>query len=488
VVVVEPDTRLLSEAARAEVVEQLRRRRARGEPITRAVRQAVAALAVSERTIWRGLSAPAAQPSAVPALPTGWLERYLSWGGNVAAVWRELEAEGGAGGSLRAMQRRFAAGLTAAERAAARGGEKARRAYELCLRWEAEHRNAVWQADHKQLDVLVIAPGRRWPCSPWVTWYEDDYSRAVMGWAISLQRSSAEVLAAMRAAMLPDVDGRPLEGVPGRLRIDRGLEFAAGAVRTACLALGVEMSLARPYDPRGKGKVERFHRTLVDAFLAGLPHFTGGPPAADGELEAPGRPLLLAELVELFAAWVSAYNQRPHGGLDGRSPLEVFGEDPTPLRRLEAERARVLLLARRDARVHSDGIHLHRHRFTAPGLADLVGEIVQIAFAPHDDRSIEVFHRGQWRCTAVPQETLTPAQRAEVLAARRAHAQDLRRRQRAAARRARARIAPITAASRTITEVTELPADDRGRSTGLRLVAGEARADLLLAHERAREQ
>jgi putative transposase len=147
-----------------------------------------------------------------------------------------------------------------------------------------------------------------------------------------------------------------------------------------------------------------------------------------------------------------------------------------------------LLVARRDARVHRDGIHFRRLRFTAAGLAELVGETVQIAFAPHDDRSIEVFHRGQWRCTAAPQETLSPDQRAAVLAARRAHAQDLRRRQRAAARRARTRIAPITATSRAITEVTELPAEERSSLGRLRLLAGEARADLLLSHERARER
>lgn len=274
----------------------------------------------------------------------------------------------------------------------------------------------------------------------------------------------------------------------GRLRIDGGLEFAAGAVSDACLELGVEFSPAKPYSPQEKGKIERLHRTLIDTFLAGLPHFTGGPRGADGRLEAPGRPLLLAELVDRLADWVLAYNTRPHSSLDGRSPVDVFGEDPTPLRSLAAADARVLLVARQPARVHRDGIHFRRLRFTAPGLADLVGETIEISFAPHDDRSIEVFHRGQWRCTAIPQQTLTPAQRAAVLEARRAHARDLRRRQRAAARRARSRIAPITATSPTITEITELPEADRRDAGRLRLVAGEARVDLLLAHERARER
>lgn len=481
----ELDTRELGLAARAAVVAQLRALRGRGEPVSPGVRQAAVLLGVSERTLWRALRAPEQQDQPGDGLPADWRERYLGWGGNVAAVWRELERDGGAGCSLREMQRRFARDLTAAERASARGGESARRAHGLYVRWEAEYRNAVWQADHKQLDVLVLAAGARRPRSPWVTWAIDDRSRAVMGWALSLQPTAAEVLAALRAGMLPDPGGGPLCGIPARLRIDHGLEFVAGSVQQACAGLDVEVSLAEPYQPQQKGKVERLHRTLIETFLVGLPHFTGGPRGPNGRLEAPGRPLLLGELVLLFARWVQEYNARPHSALQDRSPVEVFSQDPTPLRPLSSERARTLLVARREARVHRDGIRFHRLRFIAPGLAELVGERVEIAFAPHDDRALEVFWNGRWQCTAVPQETLSVGQQHEVLAARREHADELRRRQRAAARLARARIAPITAEDPTITGTTRLPAEPAPRR--LRLIPEAAgRTDLLLEHERAR--
>jgi len=282
--VVEHDTRALHLAARDRAAERLQARRAAGQLTSAAVRESAAELGISERTMWRALD-PARPPIAARGLPDGWMERYLRWGGNVAAVWRELEAEGGAGCSQREIQRRFAELLTAAERAAALGGEQARRSYSLHLRWEAEHRNEVWQADHKQLDVLVIAPGHSRPRAPWVTWCLDDHSRAVMGWALSLQPSSAEVLAALRASMLGD----PLHGRPRRLRVDNGLEFTAQAIREACAALDVELDLTRPYAPQEKGKVERLHRTLKDTLLAGLPHFTGGPapPTASSRRRAP---------------------------------------------------------------------------------------------------------------------------------------------------------------------------------------------------------
>jgi putative transposase len=100
---------------------------------------------------------------------------------------------------------------------------------------------------------------------------------------------------------------------PGRLRWDHGLEFAAAAVEQAALALGIDVDPATPYAPHEKGKIERLHGTITETFVVGLP----------GQLEAPGAPLALGELVERFDAWVRAYNTgRPHRSLAGRTPLD----------------------------------------------------------------------------------------------------------------------------------------------------------------------
>jgi len=127
--------------------------------------------------------------------------------GNVAAVWREQRDLGHAAMPLRTLQAVFARELRPAERASAKRGEAGRREHGLYLRYEAPHRNAVWQADHKQLPILVVAAeGRRGSVRrPWVTLFLDDYSRAIMGWAISLQPSSAEVLAGGVFAIAPEL-------------------------------------------------------------------------------------------------------------------------------------------------------------------------------------------------------------------------------------------------------------------------------------------
>lgn len=221
---------------------------------------------------------------------------------------------------MRTLQRALVRELRPAERAAARTGETGIRAHGLYVRWEAGHRNQVWQGDHKQLDVLVVPPRARRPVRPWSTMFIDGYSRAIMGWAISLRPSTAEVLAALRDGMLLTVADTAVGGIPERLRIDHGLEFCADAARAAAAALDIDFSLATTYTPAEKGKIERLHLTCVRTFLSGLPLYTGGRRAANGRLEDTRAPLALEQFVGLFADWVRAYNEREHSELRWPEP------------------------------------------------------------------------------------------------------------------------------------------------------------------------
>jgi putative transposase len=482
-------TRLLRQAARGQLVAELVRRQRRGELRPGDVRAAAERAGVGERTLWRWIAAgqplERGRPSSQRLQLTPELrDAYLRLGGNVAAVWREVREQGGRPPPLRTLQAAFARELSPAERASVRRGEVGRREHGLYLRYEAPYRNAVWQADHKQLPVLIVPPGRRRGRRPWVTLFLDDYSRVIMGWAISLQPSSAEVLAALRDAILVDPGRGPFGGLPGRLRWDHGLEFAAGAVEQAALALGIDVDPATPYAPHEKGKIERLHRTISDGFVAGLPGWTGGPRDHRGQLEAPEAPLALAELVSRFDAWVRRYNgERPHRSLGGRTPLARWMADPTPLRPLAPEDARRLLTARRWARVRRDGVHRGGLAYIAPELGELVGDDVELAFAPHDQRAVEVYWRGAWLCTAHPQDALSAIEQERILVERRAYAGELRRRQRRARRRATSRLEPATSTKPAPAEVTRLPANARAsreRSTRREeALRAAARTDLL---------
>jgi putative transposase len=57
--------------------------------------------------------------------------------------------------------------------------------YELALRRQAERPNQMWQADHTQLDILILdADGA--VKRPWLTVVLDDHSRAVRGYTVFL--------------------------------------------------------------------------------------------------------------------------------------------------------------------------------------------------------------------------------------------------------------------------------------------------------------
>ena len=292
----------------------------------------------------------------------------------------------------------------------------------------------------------MIFPRCLRPVQPWTTLFVDGFSRAVMGWAISDHPSSATVLAALGEAIRLDPDHGPFGGLPGTLRPDGGLEFAADVLKQACGVLGIRLAPTPPFSLHLKGKVERLHRSVVTQLLAELPHFTGGPRDAAGKLWGSGGEVLtLAELVERFDAWVRWHNrERAHAGLAGQTPLQRWSEDATPLRLVGDPELRWTLLAGKQRTIRTSGVSCHGLSYVAAELNGLVGEVVEVRYRPHDLRSIEVFRGDEHLCTARPQGTLSKEERAAVLAKRRADAAEQARRQRRAARRARSRVAPIT--------------------------------------------
>ena len=61
--------------------------------------------------------------------------------------------------------------------------------FELVHRHRAEAPNAIWQADHTMLDLLILDEGGK-PARPWLTTVVDDHSRAIAGYAVFLGSSA----------------------------------------------------------------------------------------------------------------------------------------------------------------------------------------------------------------------------------------------------------------------------------------------------------
>lgn len=99
--------------------------------------------------------------------------------------------------------------------------------YELVYRRRAERPNAMWQADHTQLDVLVLDAGR--PRRPWLTVILDDCSRAVAGYTVTLGAPSAlnTSLALRQAIWTKPEPGWPMCEIPDVLYVDHGSDFTS---------------------------------------------------------------------------------------------------------------------------------------------------------------------------------------------------------------------------------------------------------------------
>jgi len=129
----------------------------------------------------------------------------------------------------------------------------------------------------------------------------DDCSRVIVGAQFFFSEATVNVKEVLRTAVLT-------YGVPDKLFLDNGKNFCAQDIQIACAAMNCALIHSTPYYPEGKGKIERFFRTVRDCFLSVLPKVTS-----------------LQELNSLFSDWLThQYNRAAHSALDGATPLETF--------------------------------------------------------------------------------------------------------------------------------------------------------------------
>jgi putative transposase len=506
-------------------LHRLRRGNDRGESITAEVSAVAAPLGVAPRSVWRQLgTSPHPRPRFTPSETD--IAAFADFCGNVSAVHRARAAaiagatmvagvsidgellagwSGAPSVTLRTLQRAFGEELTPAFVAGVTGGERARRGKLVYLQRPGTFRNQVWEGDHKNLPILVL-PTRGNAVTPWVTMFIDDATRVITGWAIGLTPHAGTVLTSLRMGMISDPVSGPAHGVPGLLRLDQGLEFAAASVKAATSALGTESKRMPGYQPNKKGKIERAFLTVDQMLLCTLPGYTGGARAANGRLAGPlddrvkartgyGQaaaegidatlPLGLETFARIFRDWVNFYNtEHVHGELSGRTPAQAWIADPTPLIDIPAEQLRHLLLASDPRTIGPHGIRFRNLVWVDPGglLRERRGQRVLIRYMPYDDREIHVYLDGQFLATCQPRDALTPEQEEQFYAAARAQEKQAAAQRAAARRRGHRRLATLSATDEAAEPVRRISPAEADRAAGRRScldLRKEASASLL---------
>jgi putative transposase len=296
--------------------------------------------------------------------------------------------------------------------------------YELIHRHRAPVPNALWQADHTPLDILVLE-GDGKPVRPWLTTVVDDHSRAVAGYMVFLGAPCGlNTCLALRHAIWRKADPAwPVCGVPDVLYVDHGSDFASRHLDQVAADLRFRVVHSAIARPQGRGKIERLFGTLNTELLPELPgHLVDGKAASTPALS-------LTQLDRAIGAFiVGTYHVRVHGEI-GESPLNAWrGRGflprlPDTLEDLDL----LLILHAEPRRVRRDGVRFQGLRYIAPTLAGFVGEAVTVRYDPRDLSEVRLFHRDGFLCRAVSEEhagevvTLK-----DIEAARRAHRRSLR--------------------------------------------------------------
>jgi putative transposase len=276
-----------------------------------------------------------------------------------------------------------------------------RNRYELIHRHRAEAPNALWQADHTVLDILIVdANGKH--ARPWLTVILDDYSRAVAGYMVFLGAPSAlHTSLALRQAIWRKLEPSwPVCGIPNVLYVDHGSDFTSIHLEQVAAALRVELVHSTVGRPQGRGKIERFFGTINTELLPQLAgRLIKGRPAS-----APA--LSLSELDAAVAAFiVGVYNKRPHSQTGETPHAAWLGQGWLPRMPDSLDDLDLLLLTVAKARtVRRDGIRFQGLRYIDPTLAAYVGEAVTIRYDPRDLSEIRVFHQNRFLCRAVSPE------------------------------------------------------------------------------------
>ncbi|MFE0686418.1 Mu transposase C-terminal domain-containing protein [Streptomyces sp. NPDC058961] len=422
------------------MVRRLLALRREGKLTTGRVRSAAAVLGVRERAVWRWLAAAERDEAAgrAPGERAAYPGRFTItdevrtllalWQGNVAAVHRELTARaaGGKGEpppSIPTLHRAIRRDLSPGERAGLAGGERAARRHDVFLARPRGWRNQVWETDHVQAPVLVDVEGRA--RRPWITWFVDCATNAITGVAVTPGHPSREsVLAALRSAVLREDPYGPFGGVPEKVRVDRGKDFLSRTVTAAFHLLDVTVEDLPAYTPHLKGTVEGLNRAVESMFLAALPGYARQPRPGKRASRPKDEVLLgFEEFTAQLLAWTRSWNtEHQPAPLGGKTPLEAWQGDPTPLRDVSAADLWTFTLEDAGTRtLTTRGIRFKRRDYVGPWMTGQAGVQVRVRFMPHHDHRIEVYHAATGRYLG-PADLADQATEEQVSAVRRARA------------------------------------------------------------------
>ncbi len=232
-------------------------------------------------------------------------------------------------------------------------------------KFEAELPNDLWQSDVMHGPKFDVNGKMR---KSYLIAVIDDHSRLIAHGEFYLSEALRSYLQAFENALAK-------RGLPRKLYVDNGAAFRSRHLEYISASLAIALIHSKPYQPQGRGKIERFFRTVRGQFLTGFKGQT------------------LNELNEAFDGWLSnIYHQRKHSSTK-QTPIERFAAN---LQCLRAAPDNLHDYFRKVARrkVNKDrSITLNGQLFEGP--VALIGKRVELLYHHSQPQQVEVKYQNK---------------------------------------------------------------------------------------------
>lgn len=253
-------------------------------------------------------------------------------------------------------------------------------------KFEAEYANQIWQSDVMYGPYVEREGGGK--RQSFLCAILDDASRLVPHAAFYADQGLDSLLDCLRQAIAA-------RGVPVRLYVDNGKIYRSQQLARIGASIGILIVHTPPYQPEGRGKIERFFRTVREQFLASIDR---------------QHVRTLEELNSRFQVWLdSAYHRVKHGAFD-ITPVERWQRDIEQIRQPNPSTdLRRLFFYRMDRLVRRDStVLVHKRFYEVP--PHLAGRRVEVRFDPLDLSVMETYFEGQLAGMARPVDAIVNAQ------------------------------------------------------------------------------
>ncbi len=232
-------------------------------------------------------------------------------------------------------------------------------------KYEAELPNDLWQSDVMHGPKL-LHKGKRRKC--YLIAIIDDHSRFIINAGFYWSENLKTYLKVLEEAFLR-------RGLPRKLYVDNGAAFKSNHLKYVTAKLEIALIHAKPYSPQGKGKIERWFRTVRMSFLTSF----GGE--------------TLEEINTAFGQWLTEkYHKKKHTSTSS-APWQRFSENiecirAAPKNLTDYFRKTANRKVAKDRTVTLDG-----RLYEAP--VSLIGQRIELLYHEDTPHEVEIIYKNR---------------------------------------------------------------------------------------------